>query len=196
MHHAFGMTQIMINAISGGLGITRTAIKNREQNQIGKAVVQTNDYTNSFYNGPAHLRIGGLVSRALDKGANVTIYKSDSYTEENPMLRIVTTSADGEEKEQLIDPRTIDISNATQNEMLALNAYLVDQGKLDGGVPTSILTGTDITPTDLAKASNLRSNFLDIARDMMEMQYKAHNYSGYAIYSKMLGVYESFMGRK
>ncbi len=186
----------MINAINSSLDMARTVVKKREANQIGKTVVQTNDNINSFYNGPAYLRIGGLVSRALDKGANVTIYKSDSYTRENPMLRIVTTSADGEEKEQLIDPRTIDISNATQNEMLALNAYLVDQGKLDRSVPTSILTGADITPTDLAKASNFRSNFLDIAKEMMEMQYKAHNYSGYAIYSKMLGVYESFMERK
>lgn len=80
--------------------------------------------------------------------------------------------------------------------MLALNAYLVDQGKLDGGVPTSILTGADITPTDLSQASNVRSNFMDIAKGMMEMQYNAHNYSGYAIYRKMLGVYESFMERK
>ena len=145
------------------------------------------------YCGTGHLRIGGMVSRALDKGANVTVYKSDSYTADNPILRIVTTSADGKENEQLIDPRTIDISNATQNEMLALNAYLAEQGKLDAGVPSSILTGADVTPTDLERASNVRTNFLDIAKEMMEMQYRAHNYSGYALYRKYLGVYSAFM---
>jgi hypothetical protein len=60
---------------------------------------QVNDSSNEPYNGPYLLKIGGLVSRALDDGANVTIYKSDSYTDENPILRMVVTSADGNESE-------------------------------------------------------------------------------------------------
>jgi hypothetical protein len=156
---------------------------------------QVNDSSNEPYNGPYLLKIGGLVSRALDDGTNVTIYKSDSYTDENPILRMVVTSADGNESEQLIDPRTVDISNATDNEMLALNAYLVEIGKLDSSVYTSsVLAGTSVSKVDLSSASNFKKNFLNNIKEMMIMQYNAHNLDGYAQCRNILGVYNLFMG--
>lgn len=187
-----------VNGLSGGSDILKTMIQKRGQNRSDKvATFQENSSINDTYSGPYTLRMGGLVSRALDKGANVTIYKSDSYTTSNPILRVVTTSADGKENEQLIDPREVDITNATQNEMLALNAYLVDQGKLDNSVyATSIMQGSSVSDVDLSSASNLKKNFLDVAKEMMEMQYKVHNFAMYAEYRKIFGVYNSFMGIK
>jgi hypothetical protein len=108
---------------------------------------------------------------------------------------MVVTSADGNESEQLIDPRTVDISNATDNEMLALNAYLVEIGKLDSSVYTSsVLSGTSVSKVDLSSASNLKNNFLNNLNDVMIMQYNAHNLDGYAQCRNILGVYNSFMG--
>lgn len=152
---------------------------------------------NSSYNGPYLLKMGGLVSRALSDGGNVTVYKADSYNENNPMLRLVTTSADGNETEQLIDPRTVDISNATDNEMLALNAYLVETGKLDDDVYTSsVLSGTSLSKVNLESASNIKKNFFDNLNELMKMQYDAHNFASYAQCNKILGVYNSFMEKQ
>ena len=41
------------------------------------------------------------------------------------MVRGVTIWADGQEHEQIIGLRTVDVSEATENEMRALNAYMV-----------------------------------------------------------------------
>lgn len=186
-----------VNGLSNSSNILKSILQKRDQIKSDKETtnVQMVDSVNNSYNGPYLLKMGGLVSRALDDGANVTVYKTDSYTEENPILRLVTTSADGNEIEQLIDPRTVDISNATDNEMLALNAYLVEKGKLDNSVYTSsVLSGTSISKVDLLSASNLKKNFLDNVKQVMEMQYNAHNIAGYTQCSKILGVYNSFMG--
>ena len=149
-----------------------------------------NSYT---YCGTFRLRMGGLSSMGLMSGANITVYKSDSYTEDNPILRIATISETGEENEYFLDPRKIDVTNASQCEIFALRTWLVDQGKMDSNVYARDLFGADISPTDLSQALTVKKNYYDIAKEMMEMQYNAHNYSGYALYRGLLGAYDLFM---
>lgn len=147
-----------------------------------------NSVTTSTNAGTFNLKIGGLASRALPDGSNVTVYKADSYTKESPFLRIVTTLADGTESEEIIDPQKVDISSATEKEMFALNAYLVDEGKLDHDVyKTGMFSDYGVSET--------KKNFADIIKDLMEMQYSANNLSGYAKYNKILSAYD-FLEKK
>jgi hypothetical protein len=83
----------------------------------------------------------------------------------------------------------------TARQMLALNAYLVEIGKLDSSVYTSsVLAGTSVSKVDLSSASNFKKNFLNNIKEMMIMQYNAHNLDGYAQCRNILGVYNLFMG--
>ena len=82
-------------------------------------------FQNSF-NGVHTLVMGGLCSRGLADGGCVTVYKAEGYSAENPIMRVVTRAADGQEYEQLVDP-----ASATRTEIDALAAYLVDEKKLD-----------------------------------------------------------------
>lgn len=132
------------------------------------------------------LKLGGVSSRALSDGSNVTVYKSNSYSKENPLMKVVTTLADGSKTEEMVDPRTVDISNASENEMLAFNAYMVDQGKMDNSVyRTSFLQDESITGT--------RRNYLEIAKRLMEMQYNAGNVAGYVKYNKIYTTYSQLL---
>lgn len=104
------------------------------------------------------------------------------------LYRVVTTSADGKESEQIIDPSKVNISNATEKEMLALNSYLVDEGKLDNDVyKTGMFTDSSVSDT--------KKNFADIIKELMDMQYNANNLSGYAKYNKILSAYD-FLEKK
>lgn len=88
-------------------------------------------------------------------------------------------------------------SKATENEMLALNAYLIKEGKLDGNVySSSVLSGADLSDADVSSVMNLKKNFFSNVKEMMEMQYNAHNFAGYAQYKKIWDVYDLFMSRK
>ncbi|MBU5477944.1 hypothetical protein KQI69_01865 [Eubacterium sp. MSJ-13] len=185
-----------VNGLGCEFSNLKRIFQKREQKGLCKetANFQVDNAINDSYNTTYLLKMGGLVSRALSDGANVTVYKSDSYTDENPILRIVTTASDGSETEQLVDPRMVDISNATENEMLALNAYLVEKGKLDDSVYTSsVLSGTNLAKVDLSSASNIKKNFFDNIKQVMEMQYNANNLLGYIECGKVLNAYNSFM---
>ena len=101
----------------GGMNPTNSFMKNglsgvNRRPEKGKNAVPTS--TTTSYAGTFNLKIGGLVSRALPDGSNVTVYKADSYTKDSPLLRVVTTSADGKESEQMIDPYKVDVTNATE----------------------------------------------------------------------------------
>ena len=182
-----------------GYGMVRTQRNTAGTNFADGAIRSSGVNTSgtSSYNGPYHLRMGGMVSRALSDGGNVTVYEAEGYTAENPMVKVVTTAADGKEYEQFIDPRTVDVSKATENEMLALNAYLVKEGKLDNNVySSSVLSGANLSNADVSGVMNLKKNFFSNVKEMMEMQYNAHNLAGYAQYKKLWGVYDLFMSRK
>jgi hypothetical protein len=143
--------------------------------------------------GTGVLKLGGLTSRALPGGANVTVYKADGYSAENPLLRVVTTDASGKQSEQSIDPRRVNPSNATEDELLALNAYLADTGTLDSkGFQTGmgLLGGTSANPRGRVHPS-VRRNFIAEASDWMVMQRNAGNLAGAARYGKLLDVYRS-----
>lgn len=185
-----------VNGI-GTIGYPTAAygIKRMQQNTVEKSFV--GNATQSSFNGAYSLRMGGMVSRALSDGGNVTVYEADGYSSENPMVKVATTSVDGKEHEQFIDPRTVDISNATENEMLALNAYLVKEGKLDNSVySSSVLSGANLSNANVTSVMNLKKNFFSNVKEMMEMQYNAHNYAGYVQYKKVWDTYNLFMDRK
>ena len=116
------------------------------------------------------------------------------YSDDNPILKIVIVSENGDESESLLDPRAVDITNATDNEMLAVNAYLVEKGELDNTVYTSSamhdINNFDVT---LEYSTSVRKNFITNISVLREMQYSANNFIGYSQLSKILEKYNSLM---
>lgn len=144
--------------------------------------------TKTSSDGSFHLTMGGLASCGTADGTNVTVYKSDSYTEDNPELKIVTTLPNGEKSEKVVNALNIDPSDATASEMLALHSYLVDSGKTDVNIAhIGIIQGTSL--------SGEKMDYMAAFKEMMMTQYNAHNLQGYAKYKDMLGVYDTFMAK-
>ncbi len=168
-----------INTIPSSMrsGITRT-----NKQPAKKSDAMPNVAAVSTNSGNFNLKLGGLTSMAYPDGSNITVYKADSYTKDTPFMRVVTTDASGKETEQFIDPREVDISSATDKEMLALNEYFVYEGIADSAYTLGIFTDDSATDT--------KKNFADILKELRNMQYKAGNFSGYAKYNKFLGAYD------
>lgn len=175
-----------MNMNIGGINTIPSAMRsgmNRANRQTAKkSDTMQNAAVASTNSGNFNLKLGGLTSMAKPDGSNITVYKADSYTKDTPFLRIVTTDANGKETEQIIDPKEVDMTNATEKEMFALNAYLADEGIVDSAVTLGIFTDDSVTDT--------KKNFADILKELRDMQYKAGNLSGYAKYNKYLGAYD------
>jgi hypothetical protein len=171
------------------LGYGNQNIYSRPKAAVSHAQGDTS-FASHMDSGHFNLKMGGEVSRALPGGANVTVYKADGYAADNPLMRILTTDANGRETEQMIDPRNVKPSNATEDEILALNAYLVEQGKLDNTVYQTSILGFPGKNTGYNHFTE-RRNFISTVSELMLMQKNAHNMSGYAKYGKILDVYSS-----
>ncbi len=168
-----------INTIPSAMrsGMTRANRQTAKKSDTMQNVTAVSTNSGNF-----NLKLGGMTSLAYPDGSNITVYKADSYTKDTPFLRVVTTDANGKETEQIIDPKEVDMTNATDKEMLALNEYLVDEGVADSAYTLGIFTDDSATDT--------KKNFADILKELRDMQYKAGNLSGYAEYNKFLGAYD------
>lgn len=180
-----------INGLNSGNYMVNNTFQKKENTKIGNA---TSDFQNSF-NGIHTLVMGGLCSRGLNDGGCVTVYKAEEYSAENPVMRVVTRSADGHELEQFIDPTKVNPKNATENEMSALTAYLVDEKKLDSVSALSVGAGAAKGTANVSNVSTEKKNFYALTEEMMKMQYACHNFAGYAAYKKILSAYDIFMNK-
>ncbi|MCM1220024.1 MAG: hypothetical protein NC548_36595 [Lachnospiraceae bacterium] len=176
-----GLNSVSPAIRSGMMKTNRQSAKKNDTGMIQNAVAPT-------YSGNFNLKLGGLTSMAKPDGSNITVYKADSYTKDTPLLRIVTTDANGKETEQIINPNEVDMTNATEKEMFALDAYLADEGITDSAYTLGIFTDDSVTDT--------KKNFMDILKELRDMQYKAGNLSGYAKYNNYLGACDFWEKRK
>lgn len=114
---------------------------------------------------------GAIFVSGTPDGQSFSIYKADDYSADNPILNIKGTDKDGNIYEQQIDPLTVDLENASYVEMMAVNAYLVDIGELDGNDFSAIERPTK---DDLEKA-----DYLNSIREWRDTQYSVGNMVGY-----------------
>ena len=152
------------------------------------------DSRNTFQ-GTHILVMGGLSSRGLIDSGCVTVYKAEEYSAENPIMRVVTRLADGQEYEQFIDPTKVNPTSATENEMSALLAYLVDEKQLNSIDTLGVGAGASISTDTVSSVATKKKNFYDLTEEMMKMQYNCHNYVGYASYKKVLNAFDVLMNR-
>ena len=170
-------------------GINNGAYMTVQKGRVPKLRNESSNFQNSF-NGVHTLVMGGLCSRGLADGGCVTVYKAEGYSAENPIMRVVTRAADGQEYEQLVDP-----ASATRTEIDALAAYLVDEKKLDSISALRVGAGAEKGTESFSTAFAEKKNFYAIAEEMMKMQYECHNLAGYASYQKILSAFDGFMDK-
>lgn len=111
-----------------------------------------------------------FISEAQD-GASFAIYKADGYSEENPLMTIKGVNQKGETYEQQVNPRTVDSTNASYAEIMAMNAYFVEIGELDVKDMGAI---ERLSENDLEK-----SDYMTALRQSRDAQYDAGNIVGY-----------------
>ena len=178
-----------VTGLSNGSYRVNDTLPQKDGVRTGK---ESTDFQNTF-NGIHTLVMGGLSSRGLSDGGCVTVYKAEGYSSENPIMRVVTRAADGQEYEQFIEPTKVNPTGATENEMSALTAYLVEEKKLDSVSALGVGAGAAKGTANVSNVSTERKNFYALTQEMMKMQYDSRNFAGYALYKKILSAYDVFM---
>lgn len=124
-----------------------------------------------------------------DKGnSSITVYKPKDFDPENPVYKVKMWDAEGNVTERMVDVSKVDVKNSGRADMFAYACYLTDIGKY----PEAQSTFCRI-PISNEQPENLSDSFktekfdwLELAKNFMQMQYGAGNLKGYLDYKKFV----------
>ncbi len=186
-------------------GIGSEGTKNKNNNVAG-------DFKNTLDNGYTVTESSGLTlhykkvaedgSRCLSSwvdarsGINTAIYKPADFDENDPEYRVEIWDKNGNKTEQMVKISEVDPTNATSAEMHAYSSYLSDSGKCKSAVDSFLMSRDRIYDKTPDYDGLEKANFMDLARDMMQMQYTVGNMQGYlkfkAFYDALLDSRNAF----
>jgi len=125
-----------------------------------------------------------IFASGIATGQHFAIYKAEDYDPTNPIFTVKGTDSEGNAYEQNIDPRKVDGENCNYVEFMALNAYLVDMGKLEASDVNAFSRPTE---DDLETADYMKS-----LRQWRDTQFEIGNMVGYQHAAKNVDAVKNF----
>lgn len=126
-------------------------------------------------------------------GVSMAVYKPRDFDAANPVYHVKTWDADGNMTERMVDISKINLANCDELDMSAYSWHLSNSGQC----PNAFLKFSGVrsyyqTEQQKYDADNVfeKTDWIEIIRDFMQMQYDAHNMKGYLDYKKLLGFME------
>lgn len=126
-------------------------------------------------------------------GVSIAVYKPQDFDAANPVYHVKTWKADGSMTERMVNISEVDPQSCDEVEMSAYTWYLSNSGKC----PNAFLSFAGARAQHqtsqrsyTAESAFEKSNWVEIFRDFMQMQYTAGNMKGYLDYKKLLGFME------
>lgn len=132
------------------------------------------------YDKPINLKTNGLFSTGRPTGESMTVYKSEDYSNSNPIYLVKGTNKDGKEFEQKVNINEVNPTNCSYTEMITLSVHL---GKAD--TSNILISGLDLSRQECDDYLS-KQNFMPSLYYMRECQKSANNLIGYAKYDQLI----------
>ncbi|MCM1400051.1 MAG: hypothetical protein NC225_11295 [Clostridium sp.] len=127
---------------------------------------------------------GEAIGSMGDHDSSVTVYKAQDFDPSNPVYKVKAWDAAGNVTERLVDISKVDPSNCDELEMFAYSSHLTASGKC----PTaqSAFMGAKSNHDSERGGGSLfdKGNWMDIVKEIMQMQFHAGNLKGYLDYKQ------------
>ncbi len=123
-------------------------------------------------------------------GTSMTVYKPQGFDPANPVYKVKMWDASGKEQEFMVDISKVNPKNCNTIEMYAYSAHLSASGECPDALERFLMAQAHYRDS-IANygCKNLfdRTDWLQVVKDVMQMQYKAGNLKGYLEYKGFLG---------
>lgn len=126
---------------------------------------------------------GAIYANGTPDGNSFSVYKSENYCVEEPWMYVKGVDTDGNYYEQKIKASEVNPQNASYTELMVLNSYLVEQGKLK----TESLGFFPRENNDLE-----RKNYMSVLEEWRDMQKSVGNLVGYKHFSDVCNAFLEF----
>lgn len=177
----------------GGIGATGYTVgyetRRTERNTTGKSFSGEMSNVKSTQGTGITLHIsnpedGEAIGSMGDHDSSVTVYKTKDFDAANPVYKVKIWDAAGNVTERLVDISKIDSRNCDEIEMFTYSSHLADSGKCPNA--QRAFMGAKSNRDSLNSGGSLfdKENWMDIAGEIMQMQYHAGNLKGYLDYKQ------------
>ena len=163
----------------------RTATEKSFANTMGKT---TGSKSVGFVLHTSNEEDGIAVGSSTDRNGSVSVYKPNDFDPENPVYKVKAWDAAGNvTEERMVDISKVNPNNCDYLDMYAYSCHLTDSGECPGA--QDAFMGAYMGAKANYGAGDNRSyfdmtNWVNIIRDIMQMQYDAGNLAGYAKYKQ------------
>jgi len=163
----------------GRIGIAYSFIDSNQNSfdKLGKNAAGSQEL---LYDKAINLKTDGLFSTGRPTGESLTVYKSEDYSDTNPVYLIKGTDKDGRAFEQKINVNEVNPGNCSYVEMITLNVHL---GKTD--TSNVLISGLDLSRQGHGDYFS-RQNFMPSLCYVRECQKSANNLIGYTKYDQLV----------
>lgn len=177
----------------GGIGATGYTVgyetRRTERNTTGKSFSGQMSNVKSTQGTGIALHIsnpedGEAIGSMGDHDSSVTVYKTKDFDTANPVYKVKIWDAAGNVTERLVDISKVNPRNCDEIDMFAYSSHLADSGKCPNA--QRAFMGAKSNRDSLNSNGSLfdKENWMDIAREIMQMQYHAGNLKGYLDYKQ------------
>lgn len=129
-------------------------------------------------------------------GISTAVYKPRNFDENNPVYLVKTWDAEGKVTEKEINLNEVNPESADVYEMYAYSCYLSDSGKYPKAMAKFMMSNAHNSMVEgsggnAGENGDVKLNWFEIIRGIMEEQYQLGNMQGYLEYKEF---YDVLMG--
>lgn len=118
----------------------------------------------------------------LADGGSATVYKPADFDPDNPVYKVKIWDEAGNVMERMVDISKVDPRNCDEIDMFAYSSHLTVSGECPNAQST-FMSADGYYRSSKSGADFLdKTNWLNVIRDIMQMQYDAGNLKGYLNY--------------
>ncbi|NBI91635.1 hypothetical protein D3Z45_13920 [Lachnospiraceae bacterium] len=188
-----GIQGIGANSYPMGYGAARTE-KNKPE-EANKSWTVKSESQGLILHGQETQEDGKVVTAwaCATDNTSMTVYQPQDFDPANPVYKVKIWDSNGNVTERMVDISAVDPSNCDTIEMYAYSAYLSDSGKCPDALQKFMMAHAHHKDRGEHGQDSLfcKENWLEIIKEVMEMQYKAGNLKGYMEYKKFLYTLEA-----
>ena len=129
----------------------------------------------------------------VTENTSMTVYQPADFDPAHPIYKVKVWDANGNVTERMVDISKVDPSHCDTIDMYAYSAYLSKSGKCPDALERFMMAHAhhkDMSGKHGTDSLFDKENWLEIIKDVMEMQYRAGNLKGYMEYKKFLQTLE------
>ncbi len=127
---------------------------------------------------------GQSIGAMADYDSSVTVYKTKDFDPANPVYKVKIWDDKGNVTERMVDISKVDPKNCDKIDMFAYSSHLSATGQCPNAQSAFIGAKSYDNSTNDGGSLFEKENWLDIVKDIMQMQYNSSNLQGYLHYKQ------------